>query len=560
MRALPKTGLVAAPLVALVALGCQASVDSPTPSQGSGGSSGAGGAQNLAGSVTLPPGTQAAALLPARIRRLTDAEYQATVNAVVGEAASGISADFVPDSRQGGFTVNEAQRVDPVLARQLADAATKLAADVRTKAQPCAAPNTPDQCADAFIRDFGKKAYRRPLAAEEVAQLTTVFHAGLDGGSYAEGIELVARAMLQSAAFLYHTEIGDVTAATVQLTPYELANSISYLVLGAPPSDKLVNKALAGELDTPQGRAELVQQGLLADGGGWSTGTPGQRVERVVQEWLGTDKLAVTAKDSNIYKEYARLQPEMQAETGRFLNAVVAEGGSLAKLLSADWTVADSGLAAFYGATGTQGTQRISTPNRLGILNQASFLSVYAHAHETAPVLRGVAIMRRVACSPIADPVNLDMAIVPPAPDPNKTTRDRYAAHATSACAGCHDRIDSFGFAFEGFDGMGMARTEDNKLPVNTSVVVAGTDFDGSFADSNALVKAMANSPQVHECFARQMFRAFAGTSSPESQPSEDDFVTYWKATLTDPADSRIPDTIAAFVESPSFNFRRGGE
>jgi len=154
----------------------------------------------------------------------------------------------------------------------------------------------------------------------------------------------------------------------------------------------------------------------------------------------------------------------------------------------------------------------------------------------------------------------LDMAIVPPAPDPNKTTRDRYAAHATSACAGCHDRIDSFGFAFEGFDGMGKARTKDNEQLVNTSVVVAGTDFDGNFADSNALVKAMANSPQVHECFARQMFRAFAGTSSPESQPSEDDFVTYWKATLTNPADSRIPDTIAAFVESPSFNFRRGGE
>lgn len=552
------TGLVAAPLFALIALGCQASVDAPAPST-SGGGSGAGGTQNLAGSATLPPGTEAAALLPARIRRLTDAEYQSTVSAVVGDAANGISADFVPDSRQGGFTVNEAQRVDPVLARQLADAAVKLAADVRAKAAPCAAPSSPAQCAATFIRDFGKKAFRRPLGDDEVEQLTTVFNVGLDGGSYAEGIELATRAMLQSAAFLYHTEIGDAPAATVKLTPYELASSISYLLLGGPPSDMLVEKAVAGELDTAEGRAALVAQGLLQDGAGFSSALPSARVRRVIQEWLGTDRIAATAKDSNVYQRFEELRPQMEAETGSFLGRLVQDqkGGSVATLLAADWTVAQPALLDAYGATAMDGTGFASTPKRLGVLNQAAFLSVFAHANETAPVLRGVAVMRRIACIAVPDPVDLSAAVVPPPPDPNKTTRDRFTEHATPACAACHNRIDAFGFAFEGFDGMGMARLMDNQQPVNTQVTVTGTDFDASFADSNELAKAMAASPQVHECFARNMFRALAGTSSQASRSSEDGFVEHWKSGMTTVTESSIAGTLSSYVTSPSFNFRR---
>src|SRR5690349_13828153 len=102
MRCSPKTPAVAAALLVSAALGCQASVGDGS---GSGGKSGTGGNLNLAGGVALPEGTEAASLLPARIRRLTTAEYQASVSQLVGSAADGVSADFVPDSRQSGFTV-----------------------------------------------------------------------------------------------------------------------------------------------------------------------------------------------------------------------------------------------------------------------------------------------------------------------------------------------------------------------------------------------------------------------------------------------------------------------
>lgn len=572
MRVLPKFGLGTLPLFVLIAVGCQASVDtehSPnaTPSGGSGGAA-TGGSGDLAGTAPLPPGSEAASLLPARIRRLSVAEYQATVSdpGLIGSAADGLSADFVPDSRQGGFTVNEAQRVDPVFAKQLSEAAVILAAELRKHAAeraPC--PNAAadhDQCAQAFIKSFGEKAYRRPLAEAEVTQLMTVFRAAFEGGSYEEGIELVVRAMLQSASFLYLTEIGDGPAAIVKLTPHELASAISYLVQGRPPSAALLERAQSGLLDTPEGRAALFTDEDVAL---FDAPTAKERIARVIREWLGIDKINSLAKDSNIYMAFEGAKPAMAQQTPAFLNELLSQdkAGSLQQLLAGDWTMANTALSPLYeNAPSSSDFQRIPSPKRLGILNQGAFLSVFAHAHETAPVLRGVAVMRRVACIAIPDPVNLSMAIVPPLPDTTKSTRERYAVHGQSAgCSSCHDQIDSFGFAFEHFDGMGQYREKDNTL-VDSSVVIAGTDFNGSYPDSNALVKAMSTSTQVRQCFARQMYRALAATSDTALRPSEDDFVKYWDTTLTREGDQvkdvSIIGTLGAFITNPSFNLRRG--
>ena len=578
MRRLPKTCWVAAPLLALFALGCESSdVKTPTNSNTGGKGGGVGGSLSVGGGVELPPGTEAGALLPARIRRLADAEYQASVSMLVPGAAAGISDDFVPDSRQSGFTLNEAQRVDPVFAGQLAAAATKLAADVRahvTERAPCEnAAAGADACADKFIRQFGQEAYRRPLEEEEVAQLMTVFHAALDGGTYDEGIELVVRAMLQSAAFLYLTEIGaNPGGATVQLTPYELASSVSFLVQGRPPSKALLEKATQGKLDTPEGRLEIVNDpaiGLFAvDQTAFNAQT---RAVKVFKEWLGTDRISETAKDTNVYADFAGVKGALEQETTQFLSTAVtsgaAGGGSLTELLGGTWSMVNAPLAKVYGVTAPGASDsafvRVDLPNRRGILNQGAFLSVFAHAHETAPVLRGVAVMRRVACVTVASPVDLNLAVVPPLPDPTKTTRQRFTTHATVDCVGCHKNIDNFGFAFEGFDGMGKARTMDNGAAVDSSVVIAGgTDFDGAYADSNALATALSTSPQVRECFARHIYRALAATSAPDIAESENDFVTYWKDGLPKDGagkalDANLVGTMTAFLTNPSFAFRR---
>src|SRR5262249_3378792 len=146
---------------------------------------------------------------------------------------------------------------------------------------PCDDPTTnADKCEEQFIRGFGAKAYRRPLGDDEVTQLLTVFHAALDGGTYDDGVELVVRAMLQSASFLYLTEIGDAPGATIKPTPNELAASVSYLIRGEPPSQALLDAAAMGRLDTPEGRA-----GVIADAGInlYSGAAPESRVVRVIR-------------------------------------------------------------------------------------------------------------------------------------------------------------------------------------------------------------------------------------------------------------------------------------
>ena len=79
----------------------------------------------------------------------------------------------------------------------------------------------------------------------------TAYTAGRTGGSYAEGIEVMIRAALQSPHFLYRLEMtapANASATMVPLSQYELATRLSYLHLGAGPDDALLDAAGRGEL------------------------------------------------------------------------------------------------------------------------------------------------------------------------------------------------------------------------------------------------------------------------------------------------------------------------
>jgi hypothetical protein len=515
--------------------------------------------------ASLPEGTTTAELLPSRIRRLTNAEFDRSVQALLGTAKTP-GTTFVPDTRQAGYTVNAGQRVDPVFAGQLQLAAADLAHEAATERLatlvPCSGSGD-DDCARQFIESFGAKAYRRPLTADESADLFGIYQVGVDGGTFADGIEAVITAALQSASFLYVTELGASPASLeVELGPYEIASTLSYLMIGAPPDDALLAAAAAGTLADAAGR-EAQARRLLED--------PRAKTQmaRAVEEWLGIDKLAVTDKDSTVYQEFHDLRPAMLQETQSFIESVIFPPGSgtLGELLTADYTVAPPNLLAFYGTTAAQpdGDNPVrgslaGTPRR-GILNQGAFLSVYAHANESAPVLRGVAVIRRLACLPMASPSDLKIVITPPAPDPNKTTRELFDQHAVDpTCAGCHTAIDGFGFTFENFDGEGKLRTtyldgyEKSGKPVDTATsVVTGTVLDGSYADSLAVIAKLGDQEMVRSCFARNLFRFASAQSQPDMEAV---FAKAWNALPAD-AHGSLFEALIAYVRSPMFVFRR---
>ena len=169
---------------------------------------------------------------------------------------------------------------------------------------------------------------------------------------------------------------------------------------------------------------------------------------RVVREWLGIDGVDEIDKDSNVYPSFAANHDAMAAESVSFIDEVLTNGaGTLQELLGAEWTIIDSTNGAtddeisayytgYYGldVDGTardddRGSSGATGGTRVGILNQGAFLSRFATATGSHPVLRGVAVMRRVACLDLPDPAELDITVVPPVPDPN--TPEDHARSST---------------------------------------------------------------------------------------------------------------------------------
>ena len=374
---------------------------------------------------------------------------------------------------------------------------------------------------------------------------------------------------------------------------------MSYLLTAGPPDSTLLQAAASGGLASPD-QLETQARRLLT--------TPGAptRLVRLVREWLGVDAIGQIAKDSNWYPDYTSLNAAavMDDETTSFINEVLQnKTGTVNELLGASYTIINptstvtasaisNYYSKFYGVSGSSGETSLAGARggaRVGILNQGAFSAVYAHASTSGPVLRGVAIMRRVACFHVPDPSTLSITVPPPpAPDSTnpETTRALFNAHGTTAgCTGCHASIDAFGFTFEGYDGMGEYRTIDadsqgtvhlgaekvastrsqaiggyEYLPIDTTTTVTGTntDLDQSYADSNALATVLASSPTVAGCAPTQLFRGSTGRSDATGvlTPSEMAFQSIWSQLSAD-KQGNIAEILIAYIRSPLFAQRR---
>jgi hypothetical protein len=150
---------------------------------------------------------------------------------------------------------------------------------------------------------------------------------------------------------------------------------------------------------------------------------------------------------------------------------------------------------------------------RAGILTMAGFLGTRAHTDSSAPILRGISIVRSVMCGSIpAPPPNVPQ--LPPVSDTTyTTTRDRVEKHvAAPTCQGCHSRINPLGYPLESYDGLGVYRTTENGYPVDSSGAVVGTQAsDQPVANAVELAHVLAQSQEVQACFSRQLFRSTFG-------------------------------------------------
>jgi hypothetical protein len=284
----------------LLAIGCSAQPPTGTP-MGGPGSPGPRPGPAGPGTPSTPPVTPGGAgacttreAFASPLRRLTRVEYNNTVRDLLGDRTA--PADrFPPDEVSGGFSNNAAVLgVSPLLAEKYQEAAEALAA-AAVKDLPALvgcdfAGAAEEGCARQFVQRFGRRAYRRPLAAAETDRLMGLYQGGRAGGSFAEGIEVVLGAVLQAPAFLYRIEGRPGTpgrAGSKPLAPldgYEVATRLSYFLWGTMPDDALLTAAERNALATAD-QIEAAARRMLAD----------PRARPVVAEfhrqWLGLTAL-----------------------------------------------------------------------------------------------------------------------------------------------------------------------------------------------------------------------------------------------------------------------------
>lgn len=446
----------------------------------------------------------------APLRLLTTTEVDRSVVDLLG--VTGATEDRLPpDPTVHGF----AGFAETVGVSQLqADGYMRASEDVTDQLDWSTLGCSDAACAEAYIDDFGGRAFRRPLSAEESGIFVDLYTEVEAEQGFDVAMDAVVQAVLQSPQFLYRIELGDptVTDPVVPLTSHELATRLSYLLWASTPDDALLAAASDDSLRDPTVLAGQVDR-MLAD--------PRARdvVGRFVEQWTGIGELESATKDALSHPTWTpELAADLVEETRRFSADVVFDGeGTLEALLTATHTVANQSVAAHYGVAGPGSDDEwvaidLPADQRAGLLTQASLLASAAHNNQTSPVHRGLFVYEQLFCGVQPQPPD-DLDITLPPLDDSISTRERFARHTQDPlCADCHSYMDPIGFGFEHYDPTGAWRdTEGDGIPIDASGVLTYSSQQGRFDGAIELSGRVAAADEVRSCFVTQWFRASNG-------------------------------------------------
>ncbi|HEY6529878.1 MAG TPA: DUF1592 domain-containing protein [Cellvibrionaceae bacterium] len=459
--------------------------------------------------------------LPKQLRLLTRTEYRNTVNDLFN-ITSAVAESLPITDPVGGYDNNaHASAVSESHMGKYWDAAGALADTVNISSiNTCNQKTT--ACATTIVDSFGAKAFRRPLTSAERADYVDLFMYASDA---AKGTRYLIRAFLSSPNFLYRSELGN----NGTLTPYETASLLSYTFWGSLPDATLTTAAANNQLSTP---AQLRTQAtrLLADA------KAKRHMAYFARQWLGAQQVVDINKDLNIFPQLTTsLRSAIDTEFDMFIQDLFFNSNSkFADIYLANYTYANSTLAQFYGLSGASSSfSKINAGSqRGGVLDMAAVLSSHAQFNQTSPIKRGKFVRERLLCQELPPPP-AGLNAKPPALDPSKPTRDRFAAHTSDpSCQNCHQFIDPIGFSFERYDAIGAYRTTENDRSVDESGSLRGlinrTDTDVTdYTGTQDLAQILATSTSGSSCLAKQFEVYVTGTAQPD-QCTVQNVVSRW--------------------------------
>ena len=268
-----------------------------------------------------------------RLRRLNRAEYRNTIRDLMGVDFN-TQTEFPPDDTGYGFdTIGDVLTLPPMLLEKYIAAARKIVEEAlpmesselagasagrRPKAYeqffPRQVPATPEArraYATELLRDFSRRAFRRPVDEPTVARL-----AALAEGIYSQtnrtfeaGVAQSMVAVLASPRFLFREEQAQTQGGKKTfpfIDEYSLASRLSYFLWSSMPDEKLYGLAREGRLRANLS-AEMARmlkdtrsQALVLNFTGQWLRARTSRVSRSMRVWCWSAKRNPTRRSSAI--------------------------------------------------------------------------------------------------------------------------------------------------------------------------------------------------------------------------------------------------------------------
>lgn len=364
------------------------------------------------------------------------------------------------------------------------------------------------------IARFLKRAFRRPVAEEELQRYLALYEAALaEKRDTAAALRAVAQAALASPHFLFLAEGASNEAHSHahvrKLTDHELASRLSYFLWQSMPDDELLALADEGKLhDERVLRAQT--QRMLRD--------PKARElsESYAVQWLRLDQLHTAKPDRELFQQFyagpqgkSTLHGSQLVEALLLFETVLVEDRSILDFVAADYTWLNPAMAKLYGieqptsAPAAESVARNMTNRELkgvdkdannqwrrvalkdssrgGYLTMSAPLTVTSLPFRTSPVKRGAWLLETVFHRPPTEPkVAFTIENDTKEASTMQSIRAKFEAHRTdAACYSCHIRLDPPGFALERFDAIGAWRETDGGVPVDARGEWNGVAFAG---------------------------------------------------------------------------------
>jgi Protein of unknown function (DUF1588)/Protein of unknown function (DUF1592)/Protein of unknown function (DUF1595)/Protein of unknown function (DUF1585)/Protein of unknown function (DUF1587) len=480
----------------------------PTTVGGASSGGGGGGTPGVVTSTTAPFAPSAPAL-----PRLTTAQYQNVIRDLFGPSIK--VPELEPDQRPYSFSIIGASTTTvsehgvDLYSQAAFGIAKAVFADtaLRQTVVGCS-PASPldDACLTQFINQFGLRAWRRPVSADELTRYQAL--AGTIGRTDPWlALQYVTAAMLQSPTFLYRVELGETDASKpgwLHYTGYEMASRLSFLLRNSFPDVDLFAAAARGELVSKDGVVAQATR-LLNDSGPTET-----MISALYSEYLDLPLLDAV-KFPDVMDPNHTLAASMRSEVLEIVNRIaLRESGDMRTLFNTKNVAVNQDLASLYGLTPTTSTtltpaELSADGPRAGILTTGALLTLNNRPNRTSPTIRGLFIRQRLLCGTVPPPPPGIPPITETDAGPPKTIREKLEQHRSNpTCAACHQFMDPIGLGMEDFDQYGRnRRTYDTGQAVDSGGDVDGTTFTGA----KQLGQLLSQDPRVTACLVKQLYR-----------------------------------------------------